>query len=77
MAAAEINAELGSSLASGAENAEAARSANLVVLTIPYAGMVEALRPLAGSLAGKIVISTVVPLEFVGGTPRVLPVAAG
>ena len=73
----EINVELGSSLASGAENAEAARAAELVILALPYAGITEALRPFAASLAGKTLISAVVPLEFVAGSPRPLPVAEG
>lgn len=58
-AAAEVNEALGSSLASGSENAEAARSAQLVVLAIPFAGMAEAVKPLAAALSGKSVISTI------------------
>lgn len=76
-AAAEINQELGSSLASGSENAEAARCAELVVLTIPFEGMGEAMKRLASALAGKPVISAIVPLEFVSGVARLLPVAEG
>ena len=76
-AAAEMNAELSSSLARGAENAEAARSADLVVLTIPFVGMAEAVKPLTADLSGKPLISTVVPLEFVRGVARLLQVAEG
>lgn len=76
-AAAEINSELGASLASGCENIEAARSAPLVVLTIPFEGMVEAVKPLAAALAGKPVISAIVPLQFVSGAAHLLRVAEG
>ncbi|MBI4213565.1 MAG: NADPH-dependent F420 reductase [Chloroflexi bacterium] len=75
--AGEINDELTTSLVSGAENAEAARPADVVVLTIPFEGMAEAVRPLAAALEGKSVVSAVVPVEFVGGVPRLLHVAEG
>src|SRR5438874_1667763 len=76
-AATELNQELGSALVSGAENRAAALSADLVVLTIPYDGLAEAVKPLAGALAGKTVISTIVPLEFARGTAKLIQVAAG
>lgn len=76
-AAAEINEELSSTLASGTLNAEAVSLAHMVLLTIPFVGMGGAVKPLAASLAGKPVISAVVPLEFVGGVPRLLRVPEG
>jgi 8-hydroxy-5-deazaflavin:NADPH oxidoreductase len=76
-AAAEINAELRTNLASGDTNQGAAGSGDVVVLAIPYAGLAETIEPLAQTLAGRLVVSTVVPLEFSGGGPRVIRVDAG
>ncbi len=75
--AAGINQELGSGLARGTTNREAANAADLMVLTIPYEGMAETVKPLASALTGKTVISTIVPLEFVRGVARLLPAGHG
>ncbi|MCX6020643.1 MAG: NAD(P)-binding domain-containing protein, partial [Chloroflexi bacterium] len=55
--AAALNAEMGSNLISGADNAGAAQAGDIVLLTIPYEGMEQTLPPLAEALAGKIVVS--------------------
>ncbi|HEY3115763.1 MAG TPA: NADPH-dependent F420 reductase, partial [Chloroflexota bacterium] len=44
---------------------------------IPYDGMMETVKPLASAVAGKTVISTIVPLEFVRGVAKLAHVAAG
>ena len=64
----EIAGRLGEDAAagvvSGAGNAEAAAQAEVVVLAVPYDGHDELVSGLAGSLAGKIVVSCVNPLGF-------------
>ncbi|MBM3450114.1 MAG: NADPH-dependent F420 reductase [Armatimonadetes bacterium] len=47
----------------GATNEDAARAADLVVLTIPYAGMEAILSAVRAACAGKIVVDTTVPLR--------------
>ncbi len=76
-AASEIRTQLGPVDIRGTTNGDAAESADLIVLTIPYGGMRETVAPLAQTLGGKTVITTIVPLEFVAGVPRVLPVPEG
>lgn len=48
--------------ATGAANADAARSADIVVLAIPHEGHAEFVRSLAGVLLGKIVVDATVPM---------------
>lgn len=62
---------------SGSTNAEAVSGANLTILTIPYSGLADTLPPLESSLRGKIVISTIAPVEFREGRPVALHVEAG
>ena len=52
---------------SGMSNADAARSAEVVVLTVPADGLRATLPDVRGACKGKIVISAVVPLTFGGG----------
>ncbi len=59
-----------------ATNADAA-AADIVVVTTPYSAQAATLPPLAGALAGKIVVSTVVPMAFDGGKASLLAVAEG
>jgi 8-hydroxy-5-deazaflavin:NADPH oxidoreductase len=47
---------------SGTPNAEAARHADIVVVTVPFAAQAETLADIAPHVAGKIVIDTTVPL---------------
>lgn len=46
----------------GAETIEAARTAEIVVLTVPYAAQLETVRRLKSELAGKILVDVTVPL---------------
>ncbi len=57
-------------------NAEAA-AAELVVVTTPYSAQEATLPALAGALAGKIVVSTVVPMAFEGGRAQLIAVPEG
>ena len=61
----------------GAENAEAAASADLVFLAVPYSAQRPTLEPLRETLAGKLVVTVVVPLEFGKGGPRTVQVPEG
>ena len=60
-----------------AENAAAAAEADLVIVTTPYSAQAATLPPLAAALAGKVVISTVVPMSFEGGKASLMPVPEG
>jgi hypothetical protein len=79
-AADEFNALLGSANINSATNAEAAASALIVVLTIPFAAQIATLKDLTAAIQpGALVVDVTVPLEpAVGGKPtRMLGVWAG
>lgn len=59
----------------GLGNADAAAAGDVVVVAVPYEGHADLLRPLAATLAGKIVVDCVNPLGFdkQGGFPLVVP----
>jgi len=61
-AADEMNATLGSANASGATNPDASAAADIVVLSVPFAGQLAAVEEVAEHLAGKILIDVTVPL---------------
>ncbi len=61
----------------GATNADAAAAGELIIVTTPYAAQAGTLPPLAGMAAGKIVVSTVVPMSFEGGKAALLAVPEG
>lgn len=61
----------------GAGNLDAAASADVTVVSVPFEGLDEALAPLAGTLAGRIVVSVVNPLGFDADGPFPIPVAEG
>ena len=48
----------------GGANADAAQAGEVVVIAVPYGGMSETLQALAADVREKVVISTVVPLQF-------------
>ena len=60
-----------------AENAVAAREAELVVLTVPFAAQADTLPPLREACEGKIVVSTAVPMLFEGGLASMPAVPEG
>ncbi len=75
---AEIQERAGQELAiSGAENHEAAKAADVVLLAVPYDGHAELVESLAPALEGKIVISCVNPLGFDKQGPFALRVELG
>lgn len=59
----ELNAKLGLDLIRGASNEDAAREADLCVLTIPYSAHAATLRGLHDVLQGRILIDVTVPLK--------------
>jgi hypothetical protein len=65
--AAELAAGVASARVTGMSNRDAVGAAELVVLTVPATGLASTLPELRGACAGKIVVSTVVPLTFGGG----------
>jgi NADPH-dependent F420 reductase len=60
-----------------ATNADAAASAEIVVVTTPYSAQAATLPPLAKACVGKIVVSTVVPMAFEGGLASLMTVPEG
>lgn len=61
----------------GCTNAETAAEAELIIVTTPYAAQADTLPPLARAVAGKIVVSTVVPMAFESGRATLMDVAEG
>ena len=72
-----VEARGGSVRVSGAENAEVAKKADLVFVTVPYVGQATFLASLAPALAGKVVVSTVAPVSFNEGESAALDVPEG
>ncbi len=60
----------------GHDNVEAARLGDVVVVALPHTGLAATLPPAREACAGKVVISTVVPLTF-GGPRLFTPPPAG
>jgi NADPH-dependent F420 reductase len=56
----ELNAKLGSSLITGAENLDAAKAGSVLVSTLPYPGHTDTARGLAEALAGKLLVSATI-----------------
>jgi len=75
--AAEILVDVPTGTITGADNAEAARRADLLVVAVPYEGHADLLRGLAEALDGKIVVDAVNPLGFDARGAFALHVAEG
>jgi NADPH-dependent F420 reductase len=76
-AAEQVRAAAPNANASGADNAAAAADAEVVFVSVPYSAQRPTLEPLADSLAGKLVVTVVVPLSFGKGGPQAESVAEG
>jgi len=61
--AGEMNAQLGGDYLTGMENAAAAKAADVVVLSVPYAAHQTTLEGVREQLAGKILVDITVPLQ--------------
>lgn len=62
---------------SGLANDGAAAAAEMVIVSVPYAAQRDTLTALAPLLAGKLLVSVVVPLQFGKGGPHSMPVDEG
>ena len=62
---------------SGAPNDEAARVADPVFVTVPYAAHRQVLTAVRESLVGKVVVDVVAPLTFSKGVARAIPIEEG
>jgi 8-hydroxy-5-deazaflavin:NADPH oxidoreductase len=76
-AAEQVRAESPGARVSGAENGEAATAAEIVFVSVPYSAQRPTLEPLRQALAGKLVVTVVVPLSFGKGGPQSERVAEG
>lgn len=74
--AAELNAALGFNAVRGLENGEAARQADICVLTIVQSAHQAALEGLKDDLAGKIVVDATARVDFRNPLPPAPPAAA-
>ena len=74
--AAELNAALGFNAVRGLENGEAARQADICVLTIVQSAHQAALEGLKHDLAGKIVVDATARVDFRNPLPPAPPAAA-
>jgi NADPH-dependent F420 reductase len=61
----------------GATNADAAARSEIVIVTLPYDGQAETLAGLREAIGNKIVVSTVVPMQFNAGRASMLTLEAG
>ncbi|MBT3339259.1 MAG: NADPH-dependent F420 reductase [Anaerolineae bacterium] len=61
-AAADLNAMLGDNVVEGSENPDAAKSADILVLTVPYSAHEATLESIKDAAQGKIFVDVTVPL---------------
>lgn len=62
-AAAQVNELLGKQVARGMDNPSAARQAELVVVTVPYAAQKDTLNAIKAEVSGKLVVDVTVPIQ--------------
>ena len=74
-AAADVREIAGGSVRGGT-NADAA-AADVIVVTLPYSGQAETLEALRDAIGDKIVVSTVVPMQFAAGKVTMLQLEDG
>ncbi len=61
----------------GAENAAAARRADVIFISVPYSGQRDTVTALKDVIGNKLVVSIVVPMEFETGGARAVAVEEG
>jgi NADPH-dependent F420 reductase len=76
-AVSKVKAAVPGTALDGGTNLEVADAASVAVVTVPYHAQAEQLAALRGPLAGKPVITAVVPMRFDAGAPVILNVAEG
>lgn len=74
-AATEVRDASGGSVR-GAANAEAA-AADLILVTLPYSGQADTLAALQSEIGSKVIVSTVVPMQFASGKVSMLQLEDG
>ncbi len=73
--AADLNKSLGEDLVNGLENAEAARRADISILTVQYSAHRPALESLVEALQGKILVDATARVDFRDPKPPTAPSA--
>ena len=76
-AAEEVAGLAPGAIVEGGLNEEAAARADVVFVVVPYAAQRSTIEPLAGHLAGKVVVGVTVPLRFGKGGASIEPVPDG
>jgi NADPH-dependent F420 reductase len=76
-AAAAVRAKVPGVQVEGNLNEEAVKAAEIVLVTIPFAGHRDTLKALAPAIGAKIVIDVVSPLAFAGRQISAMPVSEG
>jgi 8-hydroxy-5-deazaflavin:NADPH oxidoreductase len=76
-AAQELAARVSGIAVRGMANADAARVADIVFLTVPYSGLGDAADAIEQHCEGKIVVCTIAPIEWKDGKPTALRPASG
>ena len=76
-AAVEVAGHAPGATVRGVENADAARNADLIVLTVPHTAQPASLPALNDLVKGKVVVSTGVPMEFAGGRASIVALPEG
>jgi NADPH-dependent F420 reductase len=61
----------------GATNADACAQSEVIIVTLPYASQTETLAGLKDAIGNRIVVSTVVPMEFSSGRASMLHLEDG
>lgn len=76
--AAELSLQAPAARITGADNFEAATSADVIFLTVPYEGQRPLLEQVRGCLTGKVVVDVIAPMRFERGLGAIaVPVEAG
>ena len=76
-AAEEVAGLVPGAVVAGGLNEEAASRADVVFVVVPYSAQRSTIEPLAGHLAGKVVVGVTVPLRFGKGGASIEPVPDG
>lgn len=76
-AAEEVAGLVPGAVVEGGQNEEAAARADVVFVVVPYSAQRSTIEPLAGYLAGKVVVGVTVPLRFGKAGASIEPVADG
>jgi NADPH-dependent F420 reductase len=73
-ATAKVKARLPTARVEGLPNADAARRADMVILTVPWKGVEALVDEMGSHLAGRIVVDPVVPVAMKNGFATLVPV---